>query len=179
MEPVPPEKKDDYSMVRVTNNSEADEYQQLTRLLQLPENQPIAGWDPQGRMPSKPDEMLFVLLDGNRIIATFEIVVERSKVINLDVVNISPAYTGQKLCKSFLKRILQYFLALGHTEFKISVFSSFMDGIPACLCYYRAASEMGLEIFYQDTQTDAFLPLPTEITCLEKETNQMDLKFIM
>ena len=174
------EGKDDYTFLEVGNDSKSPTYQWLERLLPLPENRalPEQGWDPHFKefLPTNADQPLFVFLDGDTLVGYFETTAEaRTHTVHLDIVHLHPRYAGRKLCKPFLKRVIQHFLDLGYTHLHISNMSGTQDGIPACLCYYRAAKEQRLQISYWSK--GKYSPLPDESQCLSKTTNQMDLLF--
>jgi len=69
---------------------------------------------------------------------------KKGKDVYIASVKIKKAYRGMKLCKGFVKNMLQKLLSDGYVHIWIKNASLTLGGIPACFCYVRAAEELGL-----------------------------------
>lgn len=146
-------------------------------ILDLDINQPSPGFDPQGRLPKDKDQFLCLFLDkSNQIAGLVETTQNHlTHVASLDVVMIKPSFQGKGLCKPFVKTTLAHLLSLGFLEISVEVFSQTMGGIPACLCYYRAAKELHLKIRY--AEKGKLVPLTSEAVCLVQGKNDISMEF--
>jgi hypothetical protein len=146
-------------------------------ILDMKVNQATAAWDPQGRVPQDSDQFLMLFLTSlNEIAAVIETTqTPGSEAARLDIVMIKPTFQGQRLCKPFVKMALTHLLSLGFRRISVDVFSKTLDGIPACLCYYRAAKELNLQVYHVETNTK--LPLLNEALCLIRGRNDLSMEF--
>ncbi len=156
----------------------------LKLLLSRPENQPSSYWPIDAINPQVNNPFyIFTPLYSTEIIGFFDVTTNHEWPIgsgrpnaHIELVYVKPSYAGKKLCKPFMKEVLTALLNQANQSFDISIFSTVGEGIPACLCYYRAASELGLFVFYGTKE--GWRPFSEETKCKEKN-NQFDMKFII
>lgn len=78
-----------------------------------------------------------------------------TNTINLDsgayiaFVMIHPDWHGKKLCGPLVTKTIKKLKEMGHREIRLQNVSDTGEGIPACLCYYRAAVKNGFQVWYE------------------------------
>uniref|UniRef100_A0A6C0EJ75 N-acetyltransferase domain-containing protein n=1 Tax=viral metagenome TaxID=1070528 RepID=A0A6C0EJ75_9ZZZZ len=92
-----------------------------------------------------------------------------NKLYNMYIarVDIHPNYRGRGLCKPLVSYMVKQLKRLGYKFLFINNGSVTLDGIPACLCYYKAGIINDYTMHYKNDTDPSFTPMVEEDCKLE------------